>query len=263
MGRRAHLEQTLPVNLAQLTRQAGRAELVLLDYGSRDGLGDWVRERFGAELASGLLRYARTDEPTVYHPAHAKNVAFRLARGDILFNLDADNFIGEDTCERLDALFAEGPQRFAVSSVQPDVGGRLGFLRSDFAALGGWDERYQGWSIADFDLCERARDGLGLTQVDFVSGSALRHDDAERVRQMPQWTAATADDERDLAALPDERRAFAAKLLARDAQMFRSYVHNRRLLQQRRADGRIQAQAPGAYGCAALVDEHGRAIEPA
>lgn len=261
MGRRMHLEETLPENLAVLAPHAGRAELVLLDYGSRDGVGEWVRKRFPAELASGLLRYARTDEPSVYHPPHAKNTVFRIARHEILFNLDADNFIGDDTCERLDALFAESPRRFAVSSVQPDVGGRLGLLRADFAALGGWDERYQGWSIADFDLCERAREGLGLTQVDFVSGSALRHDDAERVRHMPRWAAASADDERELAALPAERRAFAAKLLGRDAQMFRSYVHNRRLLQQRRAEGRVQAQPPGAYGCATLVDELGRAIE--
>jgi hypothetical protein len=261
MGRRAHLETTLPANLAVLARHSDRVELVLLDYGSRDGLGAWVRERFVAELESGVLRYARTDEPTAFHPAHAKNVAFRLARGDVVFNLDADNFVGDDTCTRLDALFAAAPRRFAVSSAQPDVGGRLAFCREDFAALGGWDERYQGWSIADFDLCERAREGLGLAQVDFVSGSALLHDDAERVRHMPQWTAASDDDERALAALPEDRRAFAAKLLARDPQLFRSYVRNRRLLQERRAAGRIRAHEPGAYGRARLVDQHGRPVE--
>lgn len=263
LGRRTHLEETLPANLALLARHAGRAELTLLDYGSPDGLGAWVRDRFAPELASGLLRYARTDEPAEYHPSHAKNVAFRLARGEILFNLDADNFVGEGTCERLDALFAEGARRFAVSPVQPDVGGRLGFLRTDFEALGGWDERYRGWSIADFDLCERAREGLGLEQVDFVSGSAIRHDDTERVRHMPQWGAATGDDAHALAALPEERRVFASKLLARDPQLFRSYVHNRRLLAERRAAGRVRAQEPRAYGRARLLDAFGRAIEPA
>lgn len=257
-GRRAHLEQTLPVNLATLARHAGRADLVLLDYGSRDGLGTWVRDRFGSELATGLLRYARTDEPTVYHPAHAKNIVFRRARGEILFNLDADNFVGEGTCERLDALFAAGPRRFAVSSVQPDVGGRLGFLREDFEALGGWDERFRGWSLADFDLCERAREGLGLEQVDFISGSALLHDDTERVCHMPQWSGSPEDDARELAAVPEERRAFATKLLARDPQLFRAYIHNRRLLAERRSTGRVRAQLPGAYGRARLVDVQGR-----
>jgi len=263
MGRRTHLEQTLPANLDAIAQHAGRVELVLLDYGSRDGLGPWVRERFAAELASGLLRYARTDEPTAFHPAHAKNVAFRLARGDVVFNLDADNFVGDDTCVRLDALFAEAPRRFAVSPIQPDVGGRLGFRKSDFEALGGWDERYQGWSLADFDLCERAREGLGLEQVDFTSGSALRHDDAERVRHMPQWEAATDEDECALAALPEERRAFAAKLLARDPQLFRAYVHNRALLRARREAGRVRAQEPGTWGRARLVDANGRAIDVA
>lgn len=261
MGRRAQLETTLPANLAVLARHSGRVELVLLDYGSRDGLGEWVRERFAAEFESGVLRYARTDEPDEFHTPHAKNVVHRLARHEILFNLDADNFIGEDTCERIDAVFAEDPRRIAISPIQPDVGGRIALLREDFEALGGYDERYQGWSIADFDFCERATRGLGLAQVDFVSGSALLHDDAERVRHMPQWTAASDDDERALAALPESRRAFAAKLLARDPQLFRSYLRNRRLLEERRAAGRIRAHEPGAYGRAQLVDQLGRPVE--
>lgn len=260
MGRRVHLEQTLPANLSVLQRHAGHTELVLVDYNSGDGLGGWVRERFARELADGLLRYARTEEPTTFHTPHAKNVAHRLARHEILFNLDADNFIGEDTCERIDALFAENPRRIAVSPIQPDVGGRIALLRADFDSLGGYDERYTGWSIADFDLCERATRGLGLASVDFVSGSALRHDDAERVRHMPQWTADAEDDEHALATLPEGRRDFAAKLLARDPQLFRSYVRNRRLLEERRAAGRIRAQAPGAYGRARLVDQHGHCI---
>ena len=78
---------------------------------------------------------------------------------------------------------------------------------------------------------------------------------------MPQWQAATEDDARELDALPEERRAFAAKLLARDPQLFRAYIHNRRLLRARRAAGIVRAQQPGTYGRARLVDASGRAIE--
>jgi hypothetical protein len=38
MGRRHHLEQTLPANLGEAQRYHGEVEIVVLDYNSDDGL---------------------------------------------------------------------------------------------------------------------------------------------------------------------------------------------------------------------------------
>ncbi len=49
------LRHTLPSNM-EAVRAAGCAELVLVNYNSRDGLDDWVRQ-FQSDIDSGLLRY--------------------------------------------------------------------------------------------------------------------------------------------------------------------------------------------------------------
>src|SRR5882724_5541287 len=73
MGRLHHLRQTLPANLEA---NAGLpVQFVVLDYNSRDGLGDWMRSHFQAQTESGKVVYARTSEPRFFNMAHAKNLA--------------------------------------------------------------------------------------------------------------------------------------------------------------------------------------------
>lgn len=257
MGRRAHLEVTLPENLSVLEPHGDRVELVLVDYGSRDGLGAWVRERFAGPLANGLLRYARTDEPTSFHMAHAKNVAHRLGTKDVLFNLDADNFVGRDTCERVDALFTERPATLAKAPSKPDVGGRVALRRTDYLALGGYNERLKGWGIEDMDLARRAM-LMGLEFVTLDTGSALAHDDATRMENTDPVEAQLTRAEFQQAT-PRGQSMFK-HLRGRDPRMLASYVHNRRIVKASLESGRVRAQEPGAFGQAVLVDHLGQPV---
>src|SRR5581483_1771791 len=90
-GRLHHLQETLLLNL-EFSKHLTGIEFVLLDYSSGDGLGAWVEERFQAQMDSGALVYYRLDHQASFFMAHAKNVAHRLARGEIVCNLDADNY---------------------------------------------------------------------------------------------------------------------------------------------------------------------------
>ena len=49
------LKETLPRNLRDCQGSAGSVEFVLVDFGSTDGVLDWVLDHHGDALRSGLL----------------------------------------------------------------------------------------------------------------------------------------------------------------------------------------------------------------
>lgn len=258
MGRRHHLEHTLPNNLV-LTRPFGnRAEIVVVDYNSNDGLREWVLERFPDELDSGRLRYFRTEEPTTYNHAHAKNVAHRLARNELVFNLDADNFIGDGLCERLDGLFWEKPER--VAHDEHARAGRLCLRREDFIdGLCGYDERFVGWGLEDDDLLARARFGLGLERVSIAGlGHVIEHANTRRSENMKPIEV--PDFESRLDGLPKELRDLARVIERRAPPLARSFVHNARFYLENMRTKRARVATPGSFGNARLVDHRGREV---
>lgn len=177
MGRLADLERTLPVNL-ELNAGYLDLEFVILDYNSPDGLQDWMRRTMKPHLDSGRVVYYRTEEPRFYSMTHSRNVAFKLASGDIVCNVDADNYTLDQRLsseERPRACFAErlnylanqlGRRVFFAKSRQL-LRGRLGFFRREFMEeLGGYDEGLLGYGRDDDDLRNRAW-ALGYTMMRF------------------------------------------------------------------------------------------------
>jgi len=64
-------------------------EVIVSDDGSTDETESMLRTEFGAELETGRLRYLRSDERR--GPSGARNVALRVAGGDLIAYLDSDN----------------------------------------------------------------------------------------------------------------------------------------------------------------------------
>jgi hypothetical protein len=152
-NRLSFLQQTLPRNLACLDP---RDEIVLLDYGSTDGLGDWVRMALLDALRDGRLKYFRA-ETSRWHVSHAKNVAHRLATRRVVCNLDADNFAPAGFADWLREVFLDGPAITHGDAHSYGGGyGRIALFKEDFLRLGGYDERFVGWSYDDEDLRRRA-----------------------------------------------------------------------------------------------------------
>ncbi|MCU0731253.1 MAG: glycosyltransferase family 2 protein [Hyphomonas sp.] len=206
-GRLHHLRQTLPANMAA---EAGNddIEFVLLDYDSNDGLGDWVRDTFRGELASGRLVYVRHAPAPHFRMAHAKNMSHRAASGDVLVNVDGDNFIAPNTSAWLRALFVEHPNSLAcpreltvpgflqqrylnrfLNRPRPADGlcGRIAVSRATFHAVGGYNEGLLGWGGDDVDFMLRVRDsGARLAAMPVaVWGGTIPHDNEERIANMP------------------------------------------------------------------------------
>jgi hypothetical protein len=160
MNRRWQIEQTLPVNLARL-RETG-CFLALCDYNSADDLQAFVRG-FDNDLADGTLLYFHTGQPRGYHSSKAKNLAHRLAitrRPDVLFNLDADNYVSDQTLDIVAAaLSGAGEACLHNWSTRDDDGssGRIALRTDTWRRLGGYDETFAPASWQDLDLLMRCR----------------------------------------------------------------------------------------------------------
>ena len=93
MNRLSHLKKTLEKNICD-NLVYENLEFILLDYNSTDGLENWAKNDLKNYIEKGILKYYRTSEPNSFHRSHSRNVAMKLASGDIVCNLDADNFLG-------------------------------------------------------------------------------------------------------------------------------------------------------------------------
>jgi hypothetical protein len=148
------LQQTFEANLELISRDAG-TEWVILNFNSRDALHDFMMERL-PDLPGNVV-YARDLIDRPWHSSIAKNVAHRLASGDVLFNLDGDNYIA-DALDLVRPQFANGIKGLHLwSGVRRDgTFGRIAFAREVFYELGGYDESFHPVAFQDCDLLLRA-----------------------------------------------------------------------------------------------------------
>ena len=139
-------------------RDYDNVEFVLLDYSSNDGLGDWVKSDMMKYIDEGILTYYRTEGYKYYQLSHSKNVAFKLGSGDIVMNVDADNYLPSGFATLINRMAnypIDGKVCFAADHAR--VRGMLGFHKQDFIDdLGGYSEDIYGYGPCDRDIYNRA-----------------------------------------------------------------------------------------------------------
>jgi hypothetical protein len=196
-GRLYQLRETLPQNLAAL---GADEEIVLVDYHSPDGLAAWVWDNFEPEIAAGRLRFFEVLDEAPWHMAKAKNLAHRLARGPLLFNLDADNFLTAQDLQHIRAAVAQGLCcRQGTGNIRDGTPGRIGLPREAFHRIGGYDEALLGVLLDDYDLIVRAEAaGHRFLRLPPPERLPLQNDVGERLGQFVATRSAT---EGDLAAM--------------------------------------------------------------
>ena len=183
MNRMEHLQQTLPKNIED-NLDYDDIEFVILDYNSSDGLGEWVQQNL--EKWQGKVNYYRTNEPTYYVGSHARNMAFKLAKGNIVCNLDADNFAGKGFAAYINEVFSENDNIFleAKKAGLTDILGKICFQKTDFEQLHGYDEQIKGYGFEDHDIKNRLAN-LGRKPFYFSEEKFLKvieHSNDERVK---------------------------------------------------------------------------------
>ena len=192
MDRLSHLKKTLRKNIKN-NEDYPNMEFVLLDYNSSDDLEEWVFSNFTDELKSGLLVYYKTNESKYFQMSRAKIIAHQMSTGDIVCNLDADNYTGKDfaffinlTCnESLDIIGTQSYNKGFLSSHISDCGGRIFLSKKNFLKLGGYNEKFIGWGSEDREFIARAKK-LGLKEINIPRYflGAIRHSDWLRVKNM-------------------------------------------------------------------------------
>jgi GT2 family glycosyltransferase len=149
----------------------------VVDDGGNDGSGQ-LAEQFGATV----LQF-----PSPGGPARARNRGAQVAKGEILFFIDADVTLTPDTVEGVVAAFRDRPDVAALIGSYDDAPGAPGFLSQyknlfhhythqtgsesastfwgacgairpeAFWAVGGFDQRYRYPSVEDIDLGYRLK----------------------------------------------------------------------------------------------------------
>lgn len=129
-GRLWQLKQTLDHNLAFTV--AGKFELSVLTYNDTD-THEYLYRYYADYIAAGTLRVKSHFEDKVFADGskwscgYVKDLVHNMARGNVLFNLDADNFIDNDLHAALLSLQANEILITKQSEWQPDGrSGRIG-----------------------------------------------------------------------------------------------------------------------------------------
>lgn len=190
-----HFKETFPQNISE--NLAEGIDFLILDYNSNDGLQEWVFENYSTLMQCNIVHYYRTDEPSEFSHSHSKNIAFKLADGDIVCNVDADNFIGPKFHKYLEEIFDSKANCFICSTSRTfnslgknnwitgssDLLGRIAIRKKDFLEVGGYDETFAGYGFEDSDLINRLEmkglERVVLTDSKFLK--VIKHNDSLRL----------------------------------------------------------------------------------
>jgi glycosyltransferase involved in cell wall biosynthesis len=172
-------------------------EVIVIDDGSTDDSG-----KLAAELGAKVITFSSPGGP-----ARGRNKGAQIARGDILFFIDADVTLTEATIDRLIAAFNTYPKLDALIGSYDDQPGASNFLsqyknlfhhythqtaseeastfwgacgavrREAFWAVGGFDEGYRYPSVEDIELGYRLK----------RKGYQIKLDRTVQVKHLKHW----------------------------------------------------------------------------
>lgn len=160
MNRLHHLKETFIRNIED-NLDYDNIEHILLDYNSGDELEKWVKQHCAGYIEDKKVVYYRATSPQSFHRSHSKNMLLRLAEGDIICFIDADNFTGAGYAKHINSILKNNQDAFIttigkrVTNNPTDVLGRVCCKRSDLLKIEGYDEYMADYGMEDVDLANR------------------------------------------------------------------------------------------------------------
>lgn len=147
------LSKTLKANVSKLK---DRQMISLVDYGSSDGLSDWIWKNFNSEIKDEKLSFFEVLNEVHWNMSRAKNLSHRLANAKYFFNLDADNSIDDKDIEFISEAAELNRVTHQFSGDWNDGScGRIGVSKELFEKIGGYDETMLAMGSEDIDILRR------------------------------------------------------------------------------------------------------------
>lgn len=188
MNRLHHLKETLPQNLKD-NEDYANLEFIIVDYNSSDEIEEWIKTNLGSYIESGKLHFFKTNTPNYFDRSHSRNIAFKLASGDILCNVDADNFTGKGFASYINNEFSLHKNIFLTADTKRkyyflrNAFGRYCVSKKDFHQAGGLNEEMKSYGSETTDFYERL-ETAGVKEKIIMNTNflqAISHDDEERI----------------------------------------------------------------------------------
>lgn len=152
-GRLWQLKQTLPVNIDSLGEEC---DIIILDYHSEDETETYIKKNYSKYLESGVLKYYKMLTPVSgFDMAFAKHIVHLLSDNDVVFNLDADNYIGETLLELQSLKVGEVLLPKMLRNSSTSRSGRIGVHKKDYVKVDGYNLSIRGMSNDDGDFIRR------------------------------------------------------------------------------------------------------------
>ncbi len=161
MNRTNYLKKTLLKNL--IDNKNSKVEFILVNFNSVDGLENYINNNNEIKkyLVTKQLKYFNCEKLKYWHSSIAKNIAHNYASGNILVNLDCDNFIGENGGDFIINYFKQFGNNIILSQSKEIFGsgtaGRISISKNNFKKLGGYNESFFPMGYQDKDFIERAK----------------------------------------------------------------------------------------------------------
>jgi hypothetical protein len=183
------LKYTLQSNI-DAVKNDNLVEFILVDFNGDDSdeMKTWILENFETELNSGKLKYyQRIQKDFLWDGQVACNTSYRFATGDIIVNLDCDNFIRPNDSDIIRKEFELSPnillhmskynfntvcliEKFGIQvedqykhfgQYESGDAGRFAILKDKLLEIGGYNELIKGMAYGDTDFIIRSlKNGL-------------------------------------------------------------------------------------------------------
>ena len=156
MNRTEDLKEIMP-GLIEVANACPPVEIVILDYNSSDGLGEYVGSvQASVELKYGSsISYRRYEGSQYYQMAHARNLSVLASVGEYVLISSTDIRISEKYLKAIRAYVANGLDSYRWIRPRDSFVGCICVKREEFIAAGGFDERFVGYGKEDKDLRDR------------------------------------------------------------------------------------------------------------